>query len=861
MNNNWHKKSVNEIFEEFGVGFDGLDDDEVRARRKQYGENKIPQKISKSFFIVVLQQFTSPLMIVLIMAMGASIVVGEIGDAIVIVLAILINGVVGFVQEWKAERAAKALQSYEIPLALVRRHGTVMEIDAAELVPGDIVLLAAGSRVPADIRVLKSVELQVDESLLTGESYPVRKQIEKLVDGFSVADRTNMTYLGTLIASGRGEGVVVATGLKTQLGDIAKLVTETKDEKTPLQRQIQRFGWQLGVLFVIVVSVTFVIGIVNGFSVHEMLGIAIALAVASIPEGLLVAMTVVLAIGMQKMLKRRALVRRLVAAETLGGVSVVCTDKTGSITEGKMSIGHIVTAEHDLEMDATMPDDIVEMLRLGALNNDAEVSDGQRVGHPTELALVDAAILVGVNVARERASNKRVGEIPFSAESKFMVTAHKGTTDFFIVKGAPERVIGMCKMSKKVEARFEGAIKKMVEDGLRVLMIATKEGGFKSDKDVKGLECLGIVGISDPLRSTTKKTIKELNSAGVRVVVITGDHPVTAKAVALKAGIVIPDGGVVTGEDLDLIDDNELERRVQNIVIYARVNPRHKVRIVKAWRAKGEVVAMVGDGVNDAAAMKAADIGVALGSGTDVAKQTSDLVLLDDNLASITAAVREGRVIFDNIRKIIVYLMSDSFSEIILIAGAIMIGLPLPLLAVQILWINLVTDGFPNLALTVEPAEADVMQRPPRKKNEPVVNGEMKMLIFIIGIVTDIGLLALFMILLGNGYDIVHLRTVMFTALAIDSLFYVFSVRSLRHSIFRIKLFQNKWLNIAVLAGLAVQIAAVYVPSLQSLFSTIALSGTDWLVLIGLSLFKLVVIEITKEIFIVMKNRKNVASA
>ncbi|NQV12296.1 HAD-IC family P-type ATPase, partial [Candidatus Uhrbacteria bacterium] len=537
-------------------------------------------------------------------------------------------------------------------------------------------------------------------------------------------------------------------------------------------------------------------------------------------------------------------------------------DKTGTITKGIMSVVRVVTPEHDLEMHETLPSDADELLLLGALNNDASVQKDKRVGHPTELALVDAAIDVGIDIRSARANMARIGEIPFSSDRKYMVTAHRrDNEDIMIIKGAPERIFEMCDMSAKERHRFEQISDEMAQKGLRVLAVATKSGPMvKEDEKILHASCVGMVALQDPLRESTKSTIEELNSAGIRVVLVTGDHPSTASYIAENAGIEIGENGVITGTELDEMSDDELQSRIARIAVFARVDPRHKVRIVQAWKNRDQIVAMVGDGVNDAAAMKVADIGVALGSGTDVAQQTSDMVLLDDNLATITSAVREGRVIFDNIRKVIVYLLADSFSEIILIGGAIALGMPLPVLAVQILWINLVTDGFPHLALTTEPGEDDVMKRPPRRKEEPVVDRDMKILIFIIGIVTDIGLLLLFWMLLGRGYDIEHLRTIMFSALAIDSLFYVFAVRSLRHSVLSIKLFRNKWLNVAVVGGIALQIAAIYVPFLQELFSTVPLLLQDWMVLIGLSLIKLIVIEITKEVLVIVRRKRYAAS-
>ena len=842
-----HKKKAKDVLRELGTAQAGLGESEVRARAKQYGPNTIPTKGGPGVVRIFVSQLTSPLMIILIVAIAVSLAIGEPGDAIVIGLAVAINAVVGFVQEWKAESAAQTLKSYEQPHARVRRGGRVIDVEASSLVPGDIVLLSSGSRVPADVRLIKSIDLAIDESLLTGESYPVEKNTEALDNGKAVGDRVNMGFFGTMVSRGRGEGVVVAVGAGSELGKIAKLVVDTKDEITPLQKQIKKFSWILGVVVVGLAALMFVIGLARGTSFEEMLSVSVALAVASIPEGLVVAFTVVLAIGMQKMLKRRSLVRRLVAAETLGSVSVVCTDKTGTITEGKMSVVEVVSVGGKS----------VELLEVASLNNDVEVRGGEVVdmGHPTERALVNAALEAGIDVEKLRGANERIQEVPFSGEIKYMVTVHRGDQNFVAVKGAPEKVLKMCALSEIEMRRVEDVANDMTKRGLRVLAFARREG--ESIKDISDMRYLGIVGIADKLRPNVDHTIKELTSAGIKTVIITGDHPQTAVAIAREAGLEV--GGiddVLVGAQVDELSDAELFQKVRDIRVFARVEPKHKVRIVKAWREHKETVAMLGDGVNDAAAMKAADIGVALGSGTDVAKETSDMVLLDNNLASIVASVKEGRSIFDNMRKIIVYLVSDSSSEIVLIGGALLLGLPLPILAVQILWINFVADGFPNLALTVEPPENDVMERPPRPVDEPLLNSEMKALILLIGLVTDVLLFGLFMWSRAEGYDIEHIRTLMFTALAIDSLIYVYAVRSIRKSIIRYNPFRNKWLNIAVLFGLVTQIAVIYVPALQNLFSTVPLDSLDWTIVLVLGVVEIVVIEAIKEFFSLISKRR-----
>lgn len=824
----------------------GLSSHQAAERLKTFGRNTIKEVKAKSPFIIFLQQFLSPLMYILLIASIASMLVGELKDAIVISIAVIINVIIGFVQEWKAEKAATALKAYEVPRCHVQRDGNIVEIDARELVPGDIVNLAPGSRIPADIRLSYVADLTVEEAILTGESKPISKTIEPLDVGLPVGDRTNMAYSGTYAISGKGVGVVVATGHKTQLGQIAQLLIETKDEDTPLQLQIKRFSWFLGWLMLSVTGAVFVLGLLKKFPFKEIITISIALAVAAIPEGLLVAVTVVLAIGMQRMLRRKALVRHLIAAETLGSVSVICTDKTGTLTKGYMAIDQIITRKN--------PPNVIELLQAATLNNDAQIvpEKDQRVGNPTEVALLEAAHQHNIDTKNLQETMPRIDEIPFSSNIKYMATLHQiNSTQRVIVKGAPEKIFPMCNIDTATKEYFFSKADEMTKNGLRVLAIASKDGSdLVIQTELHSLTCLGLVGLRDPLRPTAAQTVKELNNAGIHTVVVTGDHQDTATHIARGAGIAIREENSMTGPELDAIDDQELYEKITSIDLFARVSPEHKIRIVDAWQRRGESVAMIGDGVNDAPALKSSDIGVALGSGSDVTHEISDMVLLDNNLSTISAAVRQGRIIFDNIRKVIVYLMADSFSEIILILGSLLMGLPLPMLAAQIFWINLVTDGFPDLALTMEPGEPEVMLEKPRAKDEPVMNTHMKVLIFIIGIITDIGLFGLYLGLLRTGFDIVHIRTIMFTALAIDSLFYVFSVRSMRSSLFRVNPFKNKWLNLAVLAGAAVQLLAVYFPPMQKLFSTVPLGTQEWGIILALALVKLVSIEVTKEWFI-----------
>ncbi|OGL82814.1 hypothetical protein A3B32_02485 [Candidatus Uhrbacteria bacterium RIFCSPLOWO2_01_FULL_53_9] len=852
MQQAYHNLSVADVLARLNVSEDGLLADEVRVRLQQEGRNEMPSGKQMSSFSIFFRQVTSPLMLVLVVATAISLLIGEWQDSVIILVAILINAIVGFIQEFKAERAVRALQTYEVHSATVRRGGTVQRIETSDLVSGDIVLLHAGARIPADMRVLHTAQAQVDEAILTGESFPVEKQSGVLSRDVALGDRTNMVFKGTTLVDGKIEGVVVATGSRTRIGLISTLVQETQDEPTPLQQQLKRFGRVLGAIVLVLAVALYIAGRVLGYDATQMLKVSVALSVAAIPEGLLVALTVILAVGMQRMLRRKALVRKLVAAETLGSVTVVCTDKTGTLTEGRMHVARVVTATHDVALEGRIPDDVYDVCAALALNNDASMERTGAVGHPTEVALLEGAQKARMDVRALRRKYPRRAEVPFRSSSKYMATLHgdRGSSRL-IVKGAPEAVFAFCQDTKGLERK----VIEMASSGLRVLAVAVKDNA--TDVHDRKLTCLGLVGLSDPVRAQAETTIVRLADAGVRVVMITGDHPETVQYVARQVGLSTDPKRMLTGRELERLSDEELRTQVARIDIYARVEPAHKVRIVNALRSTGAVVAMVGDGVNDAAALKAAYIGVAVAVATDVTKETSEMVLLDNNLSSIAAAVHEGRIIFDNIRKVVVYLMADSFSEIVLVAGSLFMGIPIPITAAQILWINIVSDGFPLAALTMEPGEAGVMHEMPRRRDEPVMSREMQVLIFLIGIVTDVGLFVLYLFLLsGSDQLTAHLQTIMFTALAMDSLLFAFAVRSFRVSIFRLNPLRNRWLLLGVGAGVLIQIAAVYVPALQTLFGTVALNLFDWVLIGALAVVKLVGIELMKDVLSYQRRRR-----
>lgn len=859
---------------------DGLTKREVEERRERFGLNELPKEKPVKWWTVLFGQLSGPMIVILAIAAFISAGLHEWVDTGVIVAAIVVNTAIGFFQELKASRALEHLQALVQPHAFVVRDGKEVFLTAKEIIPGDVLVLKTGDSITADARLIESIDLQVNEASLTGESVPISKSLEPNNRGTVLAERTCMVFAGTAIVGGRGRAVVAATATDTELGSIAQLVSDTKETKTPLQHELGRLArWIAGAVVFIVVALFFA-GLFTGRDITEMFEISVALAVAAVPEGLIVSVTIILAIGMQRILRRKSLVRRLVGAETLGSVSVICTDKTGTLTEGEMQATKFSFLDKDVQLSEMVGKTLTagpkKMVEISVLCNDASVAetDAEEIelrGSPTERALIDAALRVNTDTKKLIASHKRLAEIPFDSEYKFMVTLNewKGKENRFLLKGAPDIIVDFCdqvevagkkkKLNSTQRALIDQKIKELTSGGIRLIACAYKpskqsQPGIDKSK-LGGFIFVGFICLQDPLRPDVKKNIMATKKAGVQTVVITGDHPRTARAIAEEAGLYSSEENVVTGAEIDLWSDQELEKRVGRISVYARVEPAHKIRIVRAWQARGHVVAMTGDGVNDAPALKAADIGLALGSGTEVAKQASDVVIMNNNLGTISAAIEQGRVIFDNIRKVTVYLMSDSFTEIILIGGSMMLGLPLPLLPAQILWINLVADSFPGVGLTLEPGERDTMSFPPRPKNEPVLNKEMISLIFVIGIVTDVLLFALYFWLLGSFDDLKLVQTMMFAAVGIDSLMYVFAVKSFRKPIFKINPFSNKWLILGILVGFGLMLLAILHPFFQEIFEVTSLGLSHWGLLLMIGLIKLIGIEVAKWWFILKKKR------
>lgn len=880
----WHNLTVANVFNILHANSKGLDSKEAGKRLELFGKNKLPEGKKISSIMIFLSQLKSPLVYVMIFAFAVAVFLREWMDAGVISFVVIVNTIFGWWQENKASDAIKKLKKLVVYKARVLRNSRQAEINADELVPGDIVYLKSGNNVPADCRIISAENLQAQEALLTGESDPSSKKAREIAPGTPLAERANMLYMGTAVVRGTGVALVVATGSHTEMGKIGKLLATTATEKTPLQDQLAKFSNLLTIIIASLCIFVLIIGYFRGYDLPHMLLIGGALAVAAIPEGLLVAVTIILAIGMQKILTAKSLVRRLVAAETLGGVSIILTDKTGTLTEGRMQVARLVTADQEFIANKRGEREINElekehnlMLKISLLcssaqieNPDDALSDFRIIGDPTETALLLAGVEAGFDKDELDREYPKLKEIPFDSENKFMATMHSHKRDgheHVFAKGAPEKIISFCNqlylsgvkraLTPHYKKSIENIVSEMSLTGLRVIAVAYKtDNKLRNLSDeLSGLVFIGLIALKDPLRREAASSINSCRQAGIRPIIITGDHPLTAVAIFEELGFK-ERGRVITGLELDKLSDAQLDKKLDRIDIYARVEPHHKLRLVRAWQARGEVVAMTGDGINDAPAIKAADVGIALGSGSDVAKETADIILLDNNFKTIVAAVREGRVIFDNIRKVFFFLLTGSFSEIILIGGAMLLGIPLPLLALQILWINLIDHGLPSLALALEREEDDVMSYPPRKRSEQLLNREIKLMIFVIGIITDIVLLAVFIGLYYSGLSAEYARTMIFAALCIDSLVVVFSIRSLRSTIFNHSLLANKYLLVAVAVSLAFMIPAFLPPLANAVFHTARLTAIEWLMVFALSLFKLGAIEIAKYFLIVRKYRQ-----
>jgi len=829
----------------------GLDSAEALARLGRHGPNELDVAPSRSPWLMLAGQFTDFMILVLLAAAVVAGAVGEPQDSIAIVVIVVLNAVIGFAQEYRAERTMAALRRMATPRVHVLRDGRPIEIASPELVPGDIVILEAGNMVPADLRLIESAQLRIQESALTGESHAIEKQVRRLeAEDAALGDRTNMAYKGTIVVHGRGRGVVAATGMATELGRIAELLRSASEGQTPLQRRLAQFGRRLALGALAICAIVFAAGLMRGEAPAIMFLTAVSLAVAAIPEALPAVVTVALALGAGKMASRNALVRRLPAVESLGSVTVICTDKTGTLTQNRMRVEAAWAAGIRHAGGAKWPagQPWGRLATALALSNDASIADdGAEQGDPTETALLAHAREAGFDKHALERHHPRTHEVPFDSERKRMTTVHRHDERVVaITKGAPESVIRRCDFIAVPEgevpidaARVVAEAECLAAEGLRVLAVASRHWeawpeSTNPDQAERGLVLLGLVGLADPPREEAKAAVAECLAAGVRPVMITGDHPVTARAIARRLGILGEGEAVMEGTRLARMDADERVSCAARTAVYARVSPEQKIRIVEALQARGEIVAMTGDGVNDAPALKQADVGIAMGrSGTDVAREASALVLMDDNFATIVAAVREGRRIYDNIRKFIRYAVTGNLGEIWTIFLAPFLGMPIPLLPIHILWINLATDGLPGIALAFEPAERDLMRRPPRPPNESVFARGLWQHMAWVGVLMGGVCIATQAWALADGNA--HGQTMVFTVLALSQLGHVLAIRSERVSLFTLGLGSNRALSLAVAATLALQLAVIYVPALNAIFHTQPLDAAELALCLGLS--------------------------
>ncbi|MFQ6057320.1 MAG: calcium-transporting P-type ATPase, PMR1-type [Anaerolineae bacterium] len=883
--NLWHSLDIEEVIGRLDSSEDGLSEEEAQKRLEQFGPNELRKEEGPSPWSIFFEQFKDFLILLLLAATFVSLLIGEVFDAAAIMAIVVMSAFLGFLQEYRAERALEALKKMAAPEALVLRGGRERRIPARELVPGDIVLVHPGDRVPADARLIEQFNLKVDEAPLTGESVPVNKEVAVLPPETALADRKNMLYAGTTVTYGRGKAAVVATGMETEFGRIAQMIQMVEEEETPLERRMAEVGKWLGIGSLAVVAVVSLLGIFRGHALLEMFLWGVSLAVAAVPEALPAVVTGALAIGVQRMARRNAIVRRLPAVETLGCTTFICSDKTGTLTKNEMTVrriwldgeaievtgvgfepkGEFICGTNPLEGNKSLN----LLLKTALLCNDAHLGRKSEawsiIGDPTEGALVVAAAKVGLDKRELDGLYPRIAEVPFTSERKRMSTVHATPegTKIVCTKGAPEIVLARCsriyrdgRIVELGEADREEILRAnegMAADALRVLGIAYKElppeaSDFSEDVVEKDLLFLGLMAMIDPPRDEVRDALCLCEGAGVEVAMVTGDHKLTALAIAEELGMLKEGGLTLTGVKLDRLNDEEFEGIVEKVGIYARVSPEHKMRIVEALKKRGHIVAMTGDGVNDAPALKRADMGVAMGiTGTEVTKEASDMVLADDNFATIVAAIEEGRAIYDNVKKYLSYLLSCNVGEILIMFVASLMGLPLPLTAIQILWVNLVTDGLPAIALGVDPPEPDIMFRPPRDPKESVFTTPVKLLIIVVSILMTAGVVPVFASVLPRE-GLVKAQTMAFTMMTMFEMFNAFNCRSERYSIFEVGPFANPWLVLAVLSSILLQAAVIYLPFLQPIFGTATLGLADWLVVTAIASSALIVVEIGKRL-------------
>ena len=891
----WYNKGKKEVLDELRTDLShGLSNNEAARRLEEYGRNELEEQAKKSFISKLIAQFADFLIIILLIAAGISAFVGEREDAFVILAIVVINAILGIYQEGKAEKSVEALQRLSAPTAKVIREANQITLPAAEIVPGDVVVLEAGDIIPADIRLLESSNMKVEEASLTGESVPVEKDAKAKIAGpVGIGDRHNMVFFSTVVTYGRGTGVVVGTGHNTEIGNIATKIQSYDEEETPLQIKLNQLGKVLGTITILICIVVFLVGLVQGRQVLAMLLTSISLAVAAIPEGLPAIVTIVLSIGMNRMAGKNAIVKKLLAVETLGATSVICSDKTGTLTQNEMTVvkafvdDRILTVEGggydpsgDVKLDGrrininSLPD-LRNLISIGALANDARLDKStgsyKVAGDPTEGAIITFAGKLGQTAEQLNMIYPRVQELPFDSSRKMMTTFHSNYISGKIVsftKGAPDIIINRCTkialngktvdFTQELKEKVLSVNTKFARSALRVLSMAYRTWNNvpehpNSDSVENEMIFVGLVGMIDPARPEVKDSIKLCREAGIETVMITGDYKETAYAIARDLGMVESESQAMMGEELDDCSDEQLREIVKETKVYARVSPEHKVKIVTALRENGQITAMTGDGVNDALALKKADIGVAMGiTGTDVAKNTAEVILTDDNFATIVSAVEEGRIIFSNIKKFVFFLLSCNIGEILLVFISILIGWEVPMVPIQLLWLNLVTDSFPALALGVENAEPGIMNQPPRDTKEPILDkGMMGGIVFQAVAIALASILSYYwgLRMYGVGKGLIHARTVVFTTLITAELLRAFSSRSQTYTLFKIGFFSNMRMIQAVLVSFVLTVAVLYVPVFNEIFDVIPLTMRDWQIVLTFSFIPMLIGELYKDLF------------
>ena len=850
----WHTKNIKEIEKELRTNIKtGLGDKDVQIRQDEFGKNKIEEGKKESLLVKFLNQFKDFMIIILIIAAIISAVVsylegtGDYFDSIIIIAIVIFNGIMGLIQEAKAEKSIEALKKMSAPVAKVRRNGKIFTVNGEDIVPGDIVILETGNYIPADIRLINTYNLKVEESSLTGETEAVEKDENAVFNNQKIplGDMKNMVFAGTAVVNGHAEGIVTNIGMNTEVGKIASMIITNEAPQTPIQKKLSEVGKVLGIACVVICALIFVIGVIKKISVVEMFMTSVGLAVAAIPEGLPAIVTIILSIAVTKMAKRNAIIRKLPAVETLGSSKVICSDKTGTLTENNMKVVEIIGNKN-------------KILEYGALCCNCEINEGVVEGEPTEVAIVKEAVKEKQNKVLPR-----ICEIPFDSNRKLMTTVNELEKGKYriITKGAPEILLGICDyyeenntvhdMNSTFLSKIKNKNEKMAEKALRVLGVAYLDVDImpkeiSADFLEKGLIFEGLIGMIDPPRKGVKEAVLACRRAGIKTVMITGDHITTAKAIAKDLEILRGRELAITGQELDKIPDSKLEKDIMNYSVFARVTPEHKVRIVKAFQKTGAVVAMTGDGVNDAPALKKSDIGIAMGrKGTDVAKNAADMILNDDNFVTIVDAVKQGRNIFDNIKKAIHFLIATNIGEIVTIFVGLLLGVKSPLLAIQLLWVNLVTDSLPAIALGLEPPEKDIMNRPPRDSRKSIFADGLMGKIVVEGFM--IGMFTILAFFIGNKYYGIEVaRTMAFISLGMLELIHSFNVKS-EESIFKVGLFENKYLVGAFLLGTVLQLGIIFVPSLAEIFKLTQLNTTQWLITIAISIAPIIIVEIQKK--------------